>query len=392
MDKGFSRTKLALSRRMRMRGIARSAIAGGVLVAVPLLMVILFNQEASVRFAGIVDSGAENVGPVEAARIVSVEVAEGAEVKAGDVLVRFDSAERLLDDALNEARIREYEQDLAKRRETLEANARDCRQLVHDCEVKLEEFRMQRVRDEAELAGIDAEIKRLSPLVDKKLVSELELLAIRPKAESLRRTLSSYEPLIAALERRLESAKADALAAGTERDAAVKDIERARAAVRGAADRSEALRKADPTVLKALADGVVSRVFRRPGDIVAAGEPVLRVKNTDSAVRVIGMLPAGMLDAVRAGDELFIARIEASSGSAAREYRGIVESVDSEVLDFFDPVNSAPRTPVRGRKARIRIAGDAAGLVPGETVIVSDRSSAGVVARLFGGGAEEAKR
>ena len=139
---------------MRARGLVRAATAVAILAAVPVLLVYLFRQEASVRFNGVVESGAESVGPVEAARIVSIEVVEGQRVRAGDVLVRFDSADRLLDDSINEVKLREYEQNLVRRRETLADNERACRQLVRETEVKLEECRMDRVRDEAELAGI----------------------------------------------------------------------------------------------------------------------------------------------------------------------------------------------------------------------------------------------
>ncbi len=379
MEQSFSRPKLPGSARMRARGLFRAVIAIAILVAVPILLVFLFKQEASVRFNGVVESGAESVGPVEAARIVSIEVVEGQKVKAGDVLVRFDPADRLLDDSINEVKIREYEQNLAKRRETLAENERRCRQLAREAEVRLEECRMDRVRDAAELAGYEAEIERLKPLVEKKLVSELEFLSIRPKAEALRKTVSQYEPLLEALERRYEAAKKDVEESAAERASAEKEINAALASVIDAEKRSAELRKADPTVLRALADGVVSKVYRRPGDIVAGGEPVLRVKGATDDVFVTGMLPIGMLEAVGIGEELYITRLEFRNGQSGQFYRGVVESIDSEVLDLFDPSNPVPRTPARGRKTRIRVLGKAEGLVPGETVIVADSVQRGLV-------------
>ena len=379
MEQSFSRPKLPGSARMRARGLFRAVIAIAILVAVPILLVFLFKQEASVRFNGVVESGAESVGPVEAARIVSREVVEGQKVKAGDVLVRFDPADRLLDDSINEVKIREYEQNLAKRRETLAENERRCRQLAREAEVRLEECRMDRVRDASELAGYEAEIERLKPLVEKKLVSELEFLSIRPKAEALRKTVSQYEPLLEALERRFEAAKKDVEESAAERASAEKEIEAAIASVLDAEKRSAELRKADPTVLRALTDGVVSKVYRRPGDIVAGGEPVLRVKGATDDVFVTGMLPIGMLEAVGIGEELYITRLEFRNGQSGQFYRGVVESIDSEVLDLFDPSNPVPRTPARGRKTRIRVLGKAEGLVPGETVIVADSVQRGLV-------------
>ena len=379
MKQSFSRPRLPGSARMRARGLVRAATAVAILAAVPVLLVYLFRQEASVRFNGVVESGAESVGPVEAARIVSIEVVEGQRVRAGDVLVRFDSADRLLDDSINEVKLREYEQNLVRRRETLADNERACRQLVRETEVKLEECRMDRVRDAAELAGYEAEIERLKPLVEKKLVSELEFLSIRPKAEALRKTVSQYEPLLAALERRLEAAKRGLDEIAAERKSAEKEIDAALASVLDAERRSAELKKADPTVLRALADGVVSKVYRRPGDIVAGGEPVLRVKGAADDVFVTGMLPIGMLEAVGVGEQVYITRLEFRNGQSGQFYRGVVESIDSEVLDLFDPSNPVPRAPTRGRKARIRVVGRSDGLVPGEAVIVADSVQLGLV-------------
>ena len=162
MKQSFSRPRLPGSARMRARGLVRAATAVAILAAVPVLLVYLFRQEASVRFNGVVESGAESVGPVEAARIVSIEVVEGQRVRAGDVLVRFDSADRLLDDSINEVKLREYEQNLVRRRETLADNERACRQLVRETEVKLEECRMDRVRDEARDLQLEALARSVS--------------------------------------------------------------------------------------------------------------------------------------------------------------------------------------------------------------------------------------
>lgn len=389
MEKSYSRPKLPGSSRMRMRGLVRTVLALAILVAVPIVLVSLFRQEAKVRFNGVVESGAENVGPVEASRIVAIEVKQGQRVKKGDVLVRFDPTERLRDESVNDVKIKEYEQNLAKRRETLSDSERKCRQLIAEADVKLEECRMDRVRETSELEGIEAEMKRLAPLVEKKLVSELELLSLRPKAEALRKTVSQYEPLIAALERRLAGAREDLASVTAERKAAEAEIAAATETVRDATRRSDELRTADPTVLRALSDGVVTLVFRRPGDIVAAGEPVLRISAETDGSYVTGMLPAAMLDAVHVGDRLYITRFTTvASGQTPMPVAGLVESIDSEVLDLFDPINPAPRVPVRGRKMRIRVLDASAVLVPGEAVLLTD-AAPGVFGDFLSFGSKE---
>ena len=373
MESSYSRPKLPGSARMRRRGFVRMLLAIVVLVAVPLVLLSLFSQEAKIRFNGVVESGAENVGPVEASRIIAIEVRQGQRVKKGDILVRFDPTERLRDDSVNAVKIKEYEQNLAKRRETLADSERKCRQLVREADVRLEECRMARVRDQSELDGYEEEIERLKPLVEKKLVSELELLSVRPKAAALAKIVSQYEPLEAALSRRFKAAEEDLAAVMAEKATAEKEIAAAAEAVRDATQRSDDLKDADPSVLRALQDGVVTMVFRRAGDIVAPGEPVLRISAETDGAFVTGMLPASMLDAVHVGDTLYVTRFTmVASGQTPVPVAGVVEAIDSEVLDLFDPINPAPRVPVRGRKMRIRITGDAAMFVPGEAVLLTD--------------------
>ena len=383
MESSYSRPKLPGSARMRRRGFVRMLLAIVVLVAVPLVLLSLFSQEAKIRFNGVVESGAENVGPVEASRIIAIEVRQGQRVKKGDILVRFDPTERLRDDSVNAVKIKEYEQNLAKRRETLADSERKCRQLVREADVRLEECRMARVRDQSELDGYEEEIERLKPLVEKKLVSELELLSVRPKAAALAKIVSQYEPLEAALSRRFKAAEEDLAAVMAEKATAEKEIAAAAEAVRDATQRSDDLKDADPSVLRALQDGVVTMVFRRAGDIVAPGEPVLRISAETDGAFVTGMLPASMLDAVHVGDTLYVTRFTmVASGQTPVPVAGVVEAIDSEVLDLFDPINPAPRVPVRGRKMRIRITGDAAMFVPGEAVLLTD-TAPGVFGNFF---------
>lgn len=389
MESSYARPKLPGSARMRRRGLVRMLLALAVLVAVPLVLLSLFSQEAKVRFNGVVESGAENVGPVEASRIIAIEVKQGQRVKKGDVLVRFDPTERLRDDSVNAVKIKEYEQNLAKRRETLSDSERKCRQLIREADVRLEECRMARVRDQAELDGYEAEIARLKPLVEKKLVSELELLSVRPKAAALAKIVSQYEPLEAALQRRLKAAEEDLVSVVAEKAAAEKDIAVAAVAVSDASLRSDELMDADPSVLRALQDGVVTMVFRRAGDIIAAGEPVLRISSETDGAYVTGMLPAAMLDAVHAGDTLYITRFTiVASGQTPVPVAGVVEAIDSEVLDLFDPINPAPRVPVRGRKMRIRVTGDPSAFVPGEAVLLTD-TAPGVFGGFFSSSSKE---
>lgn len=376
MEKSFERPALKRPMRQRFRAFARLVCGLLVLAVSAYVLMWLFGRESAIAFRGIIDAGAENVGPIEAARIVSVEVVPGQRVKAGDVLVRFDPAARLAEAALNEVKIRECEQSANRFLENLRDAERRSRQLVRESSVALEERRMERLREEAELAGLDAEIARLKPLVEKKLVSELELTALRPKAEALRKTVRGYEPLLKALTERHEQAELDLKEIKAEIAACEAKQISTNATLAAALTRYEEIQRADTSMLKALADGVVSQVFRRAGDIVPAGEAIVRLASAPDARVVTGMLPAEFVDAVHVGDELVVSRLIQARGTPVTAM-GKVQTIDPEVLDFFDPMNPAPRVPVRGRKVRIRLQGDASAFIPGESVLISQKKPEG---------------
>lgn len=373
METAYNRPSLPPSSRQRRRGIVRLSLTLLVVVAVPVVLAFLFTEEASVRFNGVVDSGAENVAPVEPSRIVAIDVVQGQAVKAGDVLVRFDSAQRLLENSLSEIKIRDLEQQLARRRDELVETERHCRELERAAAQRLEECRMNRTRDEATLAGYEAELELMIPLVEKRLASELDVMKVRPQVVSLKRIVAGYKDLESVLVASLETAREDLASAARRRASGEADAARAAEDIRAAARRSEDLRQINPTVLRALSDGVVTRVFHRPGDIVTDGEPVLRLNSADEGLYVTGMLPPGMQDAVSVGDRVYVTRQVYKTGSNMKSMPAEVVAVDAEVMDLFDNSGKLSDTTVRGRKVHIKVLSGQEGFVPGESVTITDR-------------------
>ena len=208
----------------------------------------------------------------------------------------------------------------------------------------------------------------MTPLVEKRLVSELDLSSLRPKADALEQTVSHYAPLIDSLQKRLDQATADLkevhdLSVAAERSA------RERAAQSAVDSPKTPSTQEDPTVLRALSAGTISQIYRRVGDVVPAGEPVIRVSAAADAIFITGILPMNQLNSVREGDTLRVFRI----GEAGTSQAGIlakVETIAPEVMDIFDPTSSAPRIPIRGQKIRLIPESDNT-LVPGESVLLS---------------------
>jgi membrane fusion protein (multidrug efflux system) len=359
--------------RVYVRRLVNFCFLLAILALIPVFLSLQMKGASHLQFTGVVESESETVGAVEPSRILSIDVQPGQSVKPGDVLVRLDPADRAMDLALQAARLKDYEQNAlrydqgaARYRQTLEESERRCRQALQEAAVELETEKMNLARDEAELAGLKAEIQRLQPLIDKRLVSEVELSSIRPKAQALEQTIQRYSPLIGALQRRHEAAGKDLLevqsllAAATKETLAnpLKDsLQQAEQACAQAA-------KSEPSVLRASRAGVVSRIQRQPGDVVVAGEPIVRVASV-SSLYITGLLTQSQLASIAPGEKLAVRRM---TGSVRTTFAAQVESVEPEVLDLLDPFNPSPRFPMRGRRVRLRLLDEAPQLVPGEAV------------------------
>lgn len=367
----YRRPKAERTPRMKFVAAIRLLVLLVVLGLVPAVLWWQTHAVAQFEFMGLVEANAENIGPTVASRIVSIDVAEGTEVRPGDVLVRFDPTEKELESVFDGMRIKEYEQTFIRRLETLQEAVHRARGQVRDAEQALADQALQRAREEGELAGLKEEADRIGKLVEKHLVSDLELSAIRPKITALERSLEAEGPYEKTLESRLASCKTDlaeaeaALAKADSKEAHA-DLEAMRAAGKHYMDNWTT----DTSILRAVTTGTVSRVFHRAGDVVAAGEPVLRVSEGPDAVFVSALVPPAQVDAVKEGDLLQVRRFGDATGKA---FPARVERVDAEVMDAFDPVSSAPRVPVRGRKIRLLVTEGGEAFVPGETVVVSVR-------------------
>jgi len=351
--------------RLRLRRMQRWAFLVPVAILIPILLATLAGPSGGDRFLGVVEAEAETIGATGTVRIRSIEVQPGQRVVPGDALVRLDPAGPALDLAVQEARLLDYEQSTVRYRQTLQESARRSRQILQEAAVALEAERMNRIRDVAELAALRQESARLQPLVDKRLVSEMELSALRPKIAALESVVGRYAPLIASLEQRHAQAQTDLedvqlLLAEAEPSERIPVVDALHAATRSLRDGHSD----EPSVLRATRTGVVSRLQHQAGDVVVGGDAIIRI-TAEHSRHITGLLTQDQVQQVAVGDPVTVYR----KGNASREpLSAVVETVEPEVMDLLDPFNPAPRFPVRGRRVRLRILDESSPLVPGETV------------------------
>ncbi len=339
----------------------------------------------SVQFGGmtgVVEAIAEDVAPLETARLQAVDVVVGQEVKAGVVVARMDTA--LLDAriAIDDARIAEAQGEVSGYQQDLLRLANNMDTAILDAEFELENVRIQQARDEAELAELDAELKRREKLLTQRLLNEQDVAELRPPVAALKSTVASYPSLLKVHEERLAEARRErrrltvwlygadsAAVSSNSMDDVAHAVERWRQWQETifAKSQERRQRQLDTYTLKAAISGVVSRINHAPGEVVPSGEPVLRIVQRTSDT-IVGFLPEDYIHDVGVGDSVLVWR----SNGGSRKRTATVESISPDVQGLPGRIN--PMRPVRGRRVIMRMA-DSRGMIPGETVQVNLRES-----------------
>lgn len=191
--------------------------------------------ETRLVLAGSLEAHTVEVGSLVGGRVVAVAIREGDRVAAGQELVRFESDLRDLELAEQRARIAEARAVLAR----VEAGPRT------------EELARARIDYQA----AETDRKRFESLRDSGVVGQRDYDSAQVRAASALETLHQAE-----------------------RGSRVEDI----AATRAALDREERrlavlLRQHQELVVTAPAEGVVESFDLRPGDLVAANQPVASI-------------------------------------------------------------------------------------------------------------------
>ncbi len=376
MTAEFKRNRMRSSASIFIKRLAHYLLFGIIIALIPIFVTFVMRSSSPSRFTGIVESESETVGSVDDSRIVSIAVLLGQQVNPGDVLVRLEPTDRSVNLAMNEARLMDYQQSLLRYKETqlqyrqsLQESTRKYSQIVEEASVKLEEERMNKVRDLAELKGLQNELAKLQPLIEQRIVSEVELQRVRPRITTLELTIPHYQPLLNALQKRLDKAAEglkEVLALQDNLDT-TKENNPIELALQKAREACGHLSEVEPSVLRATRAGVVSRIQHQAGDVVSAGDPIIRIASK-SSMYITGLLPQGVQARVNVGDRIAVTRLNVDTENTVLTAE--VETLDPEVMDLIDPFNPSPRMPIRGRRMRLRIVNERHNLVPGETVFL----------------------
>jgi multidrug resistance efflux pump len=303
---------------------------------------------------GLAESIHLSVAPLGAARIASLSVQLGQRVKAGEVIAQLDG--RLL-----EAKRDGLSAELAKAEAVLSAQRGIQEASVMRGELWALRARASERGDRAALEVLERQMKIYDSLASDHLVTPLQVSATDRERKTLDARVAAYDTA-----RQQGRAGLDWLTApgGSHASTVAARLEPYKEAVSAAqAELRQAELALEELVLKAPADGCVTAILHRPGEVVPAGTEIVTVISGRPGVVQVS------------APEKAAANLHVGSHVRVRRTGFWTRSLDASVLELAPEIDeapprarSSPSVPTWGRRMVVQTA--ATDLLPGELVYV----------------------
>jgi len=303
---------------------------------------------------GTVFTQMENVAPQTTGRLNTLFVKVGDPVKKGDVLAEIDSLLLMEKKTLTQTKMHSVVANLQS--EEIQ-NLRRFDASIIRLKSELRDLQIKQIEAQSNLTALKPEFKRLSKLVKQKLVDEKEIMPIRMKIRTLEILLKSYPTTVKELNKSLVEAKKQKKTISKQSKQAIKLVkEEAKQSLHFLEMKIEACK------LRAYKDGVVSRIYYYPGNIVPAGETVV-ANVVKTQPRIIGFLSEYNARDVTVGMKAFLTPV---SG-----YGPVIEAnvsaITPEIYSLPTRAQPVAGQSARGRRVVISVTGENE-LLPGESV------------------------
>jgi len=384
--------KVARSDLMSKRNTLRHAVHVGVWLVAVALVVWLFHQRSQ-RFQviGIAQGQVRQVAANCAGRVTNVPVQLYDEVTAGQVVAVVDTVldnehqEEILRAQLStiSARIAQLASQLVPIQDELRASQvdreadriADLRQFKLDVEsarLRILELKAQLAGDRMTLAELAGAMQEAEELVQKKAVAPLEYERAKAQHDALAQAIVENAHLLEEAEAHLEQTQGR-LDDYASREAFNPSAESALEPTRKEIAVQEGLMQEISAELNAIAerhtleltspvDGIVSQVWRAPGEAVTAGDPILTI-TMSQPTEVVGYAMQGQLERVRENMEVQIARASAPSDAVTTRITYVGPAVEQMPVQLWQN----PTVPQYGRPFKVRLPPGMA-VIPGEIV------------------------
>ncbi len=314
-----------------------------------------------IQVTGRVEGDDAAISAKTAGRIREINVREGDQVKAGQIIAVLDDAqvkarEEAAQSAVEQSAARQQraQQQIAFLRSQLEqaqlgvAQARtDAQGRVHQAEAQVAGAEAQLAQAEAAYSQARYDEEKFTKLAKQGDTPERTAMQAHTAADAQRAIVQAAHKQVDAARGALQATRAGlinpqiraAQATGVEQqmaqaqtdiEAAAADIERARAQFREAEANRADLQIAAPF------DGTVATRTAEPGEVVAAGTPIITIVNLDK-VYLRAFVPEGEIGRVKPGQQARI-YLDTAKGGGGRALEATVERIDPEAS--FTPENT----------------------------------------------------
>lgn len=311
------------------------------------LTINFFRQGVSFRqMNGTVGVYQESVAALDTGRIADILVQPGDNVEKGQIVAQLDT--RLIDQKLKKRkdeiaadrldRIRRYEGD------------------IHKLEEDVRKYSLDQAEDSAELSARKDELdERKNDVANNRITPDV-IDKIKVAIARLKAKVDLYPGYIEALDSRITAARAALQAVEAE------DPDTDASGVRST-ELDILLERKEEMTLRAVHAGSVYRVEKEPGEVVNAGETVVRV--VAKPENIVGFLPQEKVDVVNIGDHVWVA----STSSRHTYHESKVIAISPRMSNTPDRASPLPNKMLRGREVTIALP-PGVNFLPGQTVII----------------------
>jgi len=321
--------------------VARTVSRAAPLFLIAGVAVYLLARESGIgttQARGFSEAIPLNVSTAVAGRLAQLNVSLGQSVKAGEVIGRLDGTGLEIDKKRAEA-----ERKLLEAKLMAETSRED------DVVMRAEVWRLRTVagshQDQAALSALDREVERLTSLLDDQLVKASDVEPRRRERDALAARVQTFEKAKAAGQAGLDG-KSDAKSGDHRRAVVQLRMAPLREAIKvKEAEIAQIEYKLSVLALRAPADGQISVINRRPGELVAAGEAAVIVVTHRPGMFTI-YIPERQSRTPNVGDPVDITR----RGVMKRGATGHVVEVAPDIVEVPARLRASPQVPVWGRR------------------------------------------
>jgi len=368
LAKHYKRAKIRRHRNLTLRRITRYWPLLIWLAAIAVVALIHSQGSQFGGMTGVVETTEELVAPIEAARLISVGVKIGQHIHPGDIIAQMDTSMLEAKKSALLAEQKEARNSIAGYQQDILLLARQFNSAIKNTETDILNIKKDQAGDMAELEELKKEQQRREKLASQNIISIRDLSELRPKIAGLEQRVSAYPAILKIHQRRLDDA-ADELNdlkhwLRLKSDDGISDVIQAKTTAHNEIIKAKLAMlnlQIESYTLKASRDGIVARVQAQPGDIIQAGQVVVRLVSENST-RVVGFLPEVFLGNVEAGSKAVIWRERDAVHMAA-----VVESIAPDVRTLPGRITPMNSQSIRGRRIVLTVSGNHR-LIPGETV------------------------